>query len=220
YQNDLGNSGLFHYSGTTFGWLPVSELQRLGSGWRLAGRNPANYGPVGSDAVDFSYSITAGTANGALGRSSAAFGFATTASGTHSLALGSLTQARGTSSFAAGTAVIAKARSAVSIGENNDDTDNPDPNTSQASDRLFQIGNGSYSTDLRQNALTVLRNGQVGFGTVAPHASALLQLTSNDKGFLPPQLTLAQRTAIAGPAPGLLLFQTDGSKGLYIFDGA
>jgi len=48
-------------------------------------------------------------------------------------------------------------------------------------------------------------------------ASAILQADSTTKGFLPPRQTQAQRTAIASPAVGLQVYQTDGTEGLYIY---
>lgn len=57
----------------------------------------------------------------------------------------------------------------------------------------------------------------VGIGTKTPAASAQLDLTSTTKGFLPPRMTAAQRAAISAPVEGLLVFQTDGSKGYYYF---
>ncbi len=51
--------------------------------------------------------------------------------------------------------------------------------------------------------------GSVGVGTTAPHASAAVQIDSTTKGFLPPRMTTAQRTAIASPSEGLLVFDTD-----------
>ena len=66
----------------------------------------------------------------------------------------------------------------------------------------------------------VLATGSVGLGVNSPDTSALLDLTSTTKGFLPPRMTGQQRTAIAAPAAGLMVFQTDGTAGLYQFDGA
>lgn len=57
----------------------------------------------------------------------------------------------------------------------------------------------------------------VGIGTTTPAASAQLDVNSTTKGFLPPRMTTAQRSAIAAPAEGLLVFQTDGTKGYYYF---
>lgn len=62
--------------------------------------------------------------------------------------------------------------------------------------------------------------GIVGIGTTSPNTTALLDLTSTSKGFLPPRMTAAQRMAIATPAEGLLLFQTDGVKGYYYYINA
>ncbi|MBL0310627.1 MAG: hypothetical protein IPP77_13435 [Bacteroidetes bacterium] len=49
----------------------------------------------------------------------------------------------------------------------------------------------------------------VGIGIASPDASALLHLNANDKGMLVPRMTTAQRTAIASPADGLLVYDTD-----------
>jgi uncharacterized protein (TIGR02145 family) len=51
-------------------------------------------------------------------------------------------------------------------------------------------------------------NAQVGIGTTTPDASAELDLSANDKGFLPPRMTTAQREAIASPADGLTIYNT------------
>jgi hypothetical protein len=49
---------------------------------------------------------------------------------------------------------------------------------------------------------------QVGIGTINPHASAELDVTSTSKGFLPPRLTTEQRNLISGPASGLTIYNT------------
>src|SRR5437868_6485342 len=61
--------------------------------------------------------------------------------------------------------------------------------------------------------------GRVGIGTSLPATSALLDLSSNVRGFLTPRMTTAQRTAIVSPVQGLLVFQTDGTRGFYYYDG-
>ena len=59
----------------------------------------------------------------------------------------------------------------------------------------------------------------VGVGTTAPAASAALDVTSTTGGLLLPRMTSAQRAAIATPAQGLFVFQTDGTPGLYYYIG-
>jgi FG-GAP repeat len=59
----------------------------------------------------------------------------------------------------------------------------------------------------------------VGIGTNTPHASAALDIVSNNKGMSIPSLTTAQRTAIASPKAGLFVFDTN-LQTLCMFNGA
>jgi len=63
-------------------------------------------------------------------------------------------------------------------------------------------------------------NAQVGIGTTSPDASAELDISSTTKGLLPPRMTAAQRNAIASPAAGLMVYQSDGTSGLYYYTGS
>ena len=58
-------------------------------------------------------------------------------------------------------------------------------------------GNNVYNT-----------SGNVGIGTASPNPSALLDLTSTTKGFLPPRMTTNQRNAIIGLTAGLVVYNT------------
>lgn len=53
----------------------------------------------------------------------------------------------------------------------------------------------------------------------APDNSALLDVKSTSKGILVPRMTEAQRTAIASPATGLLVYQTNNTVGFYVNNG-
>ncbi|MEO8149674.1 MAG: hypothetical protein ABI723_18695 [Bacteroidia bacterium] len=53
----------------------------------------------------------------------------------------------------------------------------------------------------------------------APVTSAMLDVFSTSKGFLVPRMLQAQKTAVATPATGLLIYQTDGAAGFYYYDG-
>ena len=61
---------------------------------------------------------------------------------------------------------------------------------------------------------------QVGFNAdnSAPKPSAMLDVKSTTKGMLIPRMTAAQRGAIASPAAGLLVYQTDAPIGYYYFN--
>ena len=52
------------------------------------------------------------------------------------------------------------------------------------------------------------------------NASAMLDVSSTDKGLLIPRLDSVQRTSISDPATGLLVFQTDGTAGFYYYTGS
>lgn len=51
-------------------------------------------------------------------------------------------------------------------------------------------------------------NAQIGIGTITPNASSVLDVTSTTQGMLTPRMTTAQRTAIASPADGLIVYDT------------
>ena len=71
------------------------------------------------------------------------------------------------------------------------------------------------------NSSNIYNNGgSVGIGTSTPNTSAKLDVTSTTQGFLPPRMTEAQRNAIASPATGLLIYQTDQTPGYYYYDGS
>ena len=57
----------------------------------------------------------------------------------------------------------------------------------------------------------------VGIGTTTPDPSSILDITSINKGVLLPRVTTAQKNAIAAPATGLLVYQTDSVPGFYYY---
>ena len=61
----------------------------------------------------------------------------------------------------------------------------------------------------------ILAAQNVGIGTATPDASAQLDIASTAKGMLIPRMTQSQRNAIANPAKGLLIYQTDLDSGFY-----
>lgn len=53
-----------------------------------------------------------------------------------------------------------------------------------------------------------------------PDASAMLDIKSSSKGLLIPRMSQAERNAIALPATGLMIFQTDNTSGFYYYTGS
>ncbi len=61
-------------------------------------------------------------------------------------------------------------------------------------------------------------HAQVGIGTSTPHPSAQLEITSPDKGLLIPRVLYSNRPQ--NPAEGLMIYQTNGEAGLYVYSGS
>lgn len=58
---------------------------------------------------------------------------------------------------------------------------------------------------------------QIGFGTATPHASAILDVSSSSKGFLPPRL--ATHSEVSNPAEGLIIFD-ESDNCLNVYNGS
>ena len=83
-------------------------------------------------------------------------------------------------------------------------------------------GNTTYwnGTKWVENSSNIYNNGgSIGMGTTSPDSTAVLDMTSSTKGVLIPRMTSTNRNAIANPATGLLVFQTDAPAGFYYYDG-
>lgn len=63
-------------------------------------------------------------------------------------------------------------------------------------------------------------NGNVGIGTTTPASEAILEINSTTKGVYFPRMTQVQRNAIVNPQLGLIIFQTNGARGLYFYNGS
>ena len=128
------------------------------------------------------YSIALGDGNISSNQVSTAIGAVTTASGEVSTAMGEQSVARGYASTAMGEQSVASGYYSTSMGNNTVAPSGYEtvigrcntiyvPNDStwlwSPSDRLFVIGNGT-GTSARSDAVTVLKNGNVGIGTSIP----------------------------------------------------
>jgi hypothetical protein len=86
------------------------------------------------------------------------------------------------------------------------------------------LGTSTPSTLLHVNGSTTLGGAvslgdaitgaaaMIGLGTTSVAVSAVLDMVSTTKGFLPPRMTEAQRDAISSPATGLVVYNTDSNK--------
>jgi len=90
-----------------------------------------------------------------------------------------------------------------------------------------EISTSSGNGALGETRMTVTGEGNVGIGTNDPDTSALLDVSSTNKGFLPPRIALNSTTdvvTIPSPATGLFVYNTGAgtltTKGYYYWDGA
>lgn len=65
----------------------------------------------------------------------------------------------------------------------------------------------------------IAQKDNVGIGTTKPDQSAVLDISSSNKGLLTPRMSLQQRNNIQNPATGLIVYQTDLLSGFYFYDG-
>lgn len=85
--------------------------------------------------------------------------------------------------------------------------------------KLFFLAIVLFTTGKLNAQNTFPTTGSAGIGTATPVASSILEVKSTTKGMLTPRMTTAQRNAIASPAVGLLIYQTDGAQGFYYYSG-
>jgi hypothetical protein len=75
----------------------------------------------------------------------------------------------------------------------------------------FKVENSDNTKSITfDDAGNLATNGQMAIGqTTAPNASSMLEVVSTTKGALLPRMTTTQRNAIATPATGLIVYDTD-----------
>ena len=160
-ENPINDSNL--------GLVPIDESK--GVGWRLAARDPNNYGDIGNNAIDISYSKGASNEVGATGSNSVAMGYNTMAAGKSSLAMGHNSKATGDyanafgqRSIASGLASNAFGSSAVASG---DYSFAYGYFTQALGKNSFAFGNGAkaigdFSISIGQNSMS--KNGSISIG--------------------------------------------------------
>jgi hypothetical protein len=90
--------------------------------------------------------------------------------------------------------------------------------TTSPTSALQVVGRTKTSELHASNGNAIYTNqGSVAVGTSQVDASAVLNIVSTTKGVLFPRMTETQRDAIEEPTTGLIVYQTDGTEGLYIY---
>ncbi len=155
---------------------------------------------MGGSTTASGYASTAmGVGTTASSQYSTAMGVSTTASGFASNAMGFITTASGDYSTAIGESTMARSAFETVIGRWNTDYTPASTSGWNVADRLFVIGNGTGPAAASSDAMTVLKNGNSGFGTSAP--GSRLHVVSGASGY------------VGGNFPGITL---EGSGNTYI----
>jgi hypothetical protein len=80
---------------------------------------------------------------------------------------------------------------------------------------VLSIGDAGAGTPV----FNINLSGNIGVGTTAPNATAILDITSTTKGVLFPRMTTTQKNAIASPATGLVVYDNTTNK-LQCYNGS
>ncbi|MEO7264328.1 MAG: tail fiber domain-containing protein [Ferruginibacter sp.] len=126
------------------------------------------------------YSIAIGPEVIASGTRSLALGYQTISSGEVSSSIGYQTYASGDYSTSMGATTYAKSAYETVIGRFNSDYSPVSTTSWTPADRLFTIGNGTSFVS-RSDAMTVLKNGNIGIGNNAPNAPLAFANTTGRK---------------------------------------
>ena len=202
---DAGNTATSQYS------VAIGHSAQTG----LFGVSIGNFATLNAKhratAVGRSANVTSnsGTALGyaaSAGLNSVAVGANTQSSGQNAVGVGNDADATANGTVALGSGIKTSAAYSVILGgvAYAQTRTNTDSNTFavylQDADPIIKIH--------ANNDSWINSTGSLGLGTITPDASALLDVNSTTKGFLPPRMTTAQRAAISSPAKGLIIYNT------------
>ncbi len=188
----LGTSANGNFGSTAIGYQTVASgplgVTAMGDQTTARGSYGTTAMGYGSIATGNFGSTAMGYSNLAIGEEGAmALGAATIASGgLGATSTGYYTNARGNSSLSANSYTTANSFTETVFGQYNDTATSQNISSWINTDRLFEIGNGTANS-VRSNALTVIKNGNIGIGTTAPQAKVDIVYNSNPSS---PQLRL------------------------------
>ncbi len=163
-------------AGTRLMWYPDKAAFRVGyvgsSQWDKASIGTYSLAAGYNTTASGSISVALGSTNEASGDYSTALGVGNFATGNYSTATGYTTTAAGRYSLTAGTNTSAPSWAETVVGSWNETYTPAAPTSYSSTDRVFVVGNGMSSAS-RSNALTVLKNGNIGIGTSDPGSNRL-----------------------------------------------
>ncbi len=182
YGVAMGNSSAYGFGSVAIGegnFAPGDNSMALGFSTVASGDHSTALGRQ-TNATGF-YSTAMGDFTTASGSFSTSMGNQTTASGSGSTSMGNQTTASGFVSLATGYETVSSGAYSTSmgfrnsskpfasfvIGQYNDSIATSSPTTWVATDPVFMVGNGS-ADNARNNALTVLKNGNMGISISSP----------------------------------------------------
>lgn len=191
-----------------------------GNGYRLTNADPLNFGNIGADAVDLSYSETPSDVLGATGSSAFAMGSDVIASNYFSTVFGYLIDNNGIGSFDSGFNLKDNGYTNSLFGIGHDVTSMNTTVVGQASNiisdqisdfnytttkKLFVVGNGtiqnadySYAVNTRSDALVVRLNGSVEAPSLT---STLIEADTTGKTLVTKEYVGANYTKFGSTAP-------------------
>ncbi|MEM9548006.1 MAG: hypothetical protein AAGA77_18640 [Bacteroidota bacterium] len=150
------------------------DAQAMGHTSVAIGWRPRTTGPYGVAIGEYAEADWAAAAFGsntkAIGDYSLVAGYYSIAQGQYSVAMGRNSSTLGYHSMAMGRNTEAKSSSEIVLGSFNTDYTPADPESHREwfpTDRLFVVGNG-IDEDNKSNALTILKNGNIGIGVDTP----------------------------------------------------
>lgn len=88
--------------------------------------------------------------------------------------------------------------------------------TNDSGSWLYEVNGGNFEINRSgsggEREFVIDSAGRVGVGATTPASSAMMEVRSTTRGFLPPKMTTAQRDAISSPTSGLIIYNTTTNK--------
>lgn len=205
--------------------IPLLSNYSIGEGSHAEGSITKSYG-TGSHSEGYNTESN-GENSHAEGYNTKTYGENSHSEGNNTIAYGDSSHSEGLDTIANGNYSHTEGQGTISIGDAQHVSGLYNLTASTAG--AFIIGNGT--DDLNRSNLLIAANdeviisGLVGVGVTTIDTSAILQLDSTEKGFLPPRMLGSEAESISSPAEGLMVYITNGdgititSKGWWGFDG-